>query len=89
MKIELTTINGHPFPIYEGEVLSWSIGLYHTQSEQEAGFPRARVIIEAMRQYRPKQLTSEHRHYLRSSFDKMFGHNARVMLAIIEEEQSR
>jgi hypothetical protein len=80
----LTTVNGNPFPMYEGQALSWSIGLYHTLAEQELGFPRARRVIHAMRQYRPEQLEQERRDYLKATFDQMFGHNARIMLALIE-----
>lgn len=82
--MELITVNGNLFPSYNGEALSWSIGLYHTFSEEQAGFPRARTVIAAMREHRPEQLERERRDMLSASFDRMFGHNARKMLDLIE-----
>lgn len=87
--ITMTTVNGNPFPSYEGQALSWSIGLYHTHDEQMAGFPRARAVIRAMREHRMEQLQKERCVYLTSSFDKMFGMNAKRMFDLIEEELAR
>lgn len=88
MAVEFTMINGNPFPLYNDAPLSWSIGLYHTFAEEEAGFPKARTVIRAMRVRRPDQLEQERASYLRASFDRMFGHNAKRMLTIIDDELS-
>ena len=47
------------FPEYNGETLSWSIDLYNTLAEERIGYPRARVVIRAMAEYRPDQLKRE------------------------------
>lgn len=73
------------FPTYNGETLSWDIDLYNSRAEEREGFPRARAVIAAMRQHRPEQLRAEHQAYLKASFDRMFGQNARKMLRLIEE----
>ncbi len=82
--IELT--DGRKFPQYKGETLSWSIGLYHTLTDQREGFPRMRTVIRAMQQYRPEDLKRERYEMLKASFGHMFGHNAKVALAVIDEE---
>ena len=78
--------DGLRFPVYENELLSWSPGLYYTWNEQQAGFPRMRAVIRAMRQYRPLDLERERRELLKASFDRMFGHNARKALEVLEQE---
>lgn len=75
--------DGRVFPTYGDEVLSWSIDLYNTWEERLAGYPRARAVITSMDTAR---LQDEYRSWLRSSFDRMFGHNAKPLLAIIEAE---
>lgn len=81
----MKSINGNLFPEFQGEALSWSIGLYDTWNEQKAGYPRMRAVIAAMREYRPEQLEKERRELVKASFNRMFGKVARAQLAIVEE----
>jgi hypothetical protein len=82
----ITLEDGRVFPQYQGEALSWSIGLYHTFTEAQAGYPRMRAVIKAMIACRPEQIERERRELLKASFDRMFGHNAKKALAVIEDE---
>lgn len=82
----VTLDDGRQFPQYNGEALTWDPGCYHTIAEEQAGFPRMRAVIQAMRVHRPEQLEHQRMEMLKGSFNKMFGHNARKALAIIEEE---
>ncbi len=75
---------GNPFPVLNGEVLCWNIGAYDTLVEREAGNPRAKAVIAAMREHRPAELEKERRDLQRASFDRMFGRNAERLLALIE-----
>lgn len=85
--VELITLSdGRVFPQYEGETLSWYIGLYHTTAEERLGFPRMRTVIRAMLAHRPEDLERERYQMLKASFDRVFGRIARVMLAVIDEE---
>lgn len=77
---------GLEFPLYQGELLSWSIGLYHTHTEEQAGFPRMGTVIRAMMERRPEQLQHERQELVRDSFNPIFGHNARKQLEIVESE---
>jgi len=74
-----------PFPLYEHELLSWSIGLYMTWSEEQAGYPRAKAVIAAMREHRPEQLERERCEMVKASFNRLFGHNAKKELDLIED----
>lgn len=76
--------HGHDFPIYQGKLLSWTLEL--TLDDEQAGFPKLRFMVNAMRQYRPEQLKRERIEMLKRSFDRVFGHNARKVLSIIEQE---
>jgi hypothetical protein len=78
--------DGAPFPVYDGELLCWSTGVYDTWNERHAGYPRMRAVIRAMKRYRPVELERERREMLRASFDAMFGRNAKRVLAVIESE---
>jgi hypothetical protein len=82
-----TLDDGRVFPQLNGETLAWSPGLYHTFAEEQIGFTRARAVLVAMRDHRPEQFERERIEMLKGSFDRMFGHNARKMLALIEEVQ--
>ena len=84
-----TLADGRVFPVYNGEALAWSLGLYHTTAESEIGYPRMRAVIRAMIKYRPEQLERERIDMLKGSFDRIFVHNAKVALAVIEEELNR
>ena len=78
--------NGFEFPMLNGELLSWSINLYMTLAEEQKDYPRARTVIRAMQERRPAQLDRERYEMLKGSFDRMFGHNARKCLEVIEQE---
>ena len=82
----VTLADGRTFPTYEGETLSWSIGLYHTLNEERAGYPRMRAVIQAMRVHRPEALRRERYDMLKGSFDRIFGYNARKVLDVIDSE---
>lgn len=80
----ITLEDGRVFPVFDGQPLAWDTGLYHTFAEQQAGFPRMKAVIAAMREHRPEQLEQERRGLMKAQFDRMFGHNARVALDVIE-----
>lgn len=80
----MTLDDGRVFPVYCGKALSWSIGLYMTPNEAVDGYPKAKAVIAAMRQDRPDLLASERRSLVKGSFDRMFGHNARICLKLID-----
>lgn len=82
----ITLDDGRVFPSFDGKPLSWEIGAACTPRDENEGFPRTRAVIQAMREFRPEQLERERRSYLKHSFDPMFGHNARKLLALIENE---
>lgn len=90
VNLMLTTIkleNGRNFPVYEGLALSWDIASYNSLEEERLGYPRMRAVIRAMREHRPEQLERERREMLKASLsDRMFGHNAKKVLAVIEVE---
>jgi hypothetical protein len=85
MSDDLIYINGNPFPHFNGEALSWSIGLYDTGSESQKDWPKMRAVISAMRKYRPDQLEKERQSLVRAAFDRVFGNAAKTQLSIIEE----
>jgi hypothetical protein len=82
----ITLEDGRVFPAHNDEVLSWDIGSSFTPRDEREGYPRTRAIILAMREHRTAQLENEQRQLLKASFDRMFGHNARKLLALIEAE---
>ena len=78
------TDDGREFPILAGELLPWNIGMYMTRGEQPRGYPKAKTVIAAMQEHRPRQRADERYDMLRASSDRMFGHNARQCLALID-----
>lgn len=79
------TYSDRGFPIGpDSEELSWDLGMYHTTREEREGFPRMRIVIRAMADRRPDQLAMVRRDLLRGIGDRLFGHNARTGLAIID-----
>jgi hypothetical protein len=80
----ITLEDGRVFPAFEGKPLSWNIISSFTPRDEQEGYPRTRAIISAMRKHRPDQLEHERRKLLKASFDRMFGHNARKLLALIK-----
>lgn len=83
----VTLPDGRTFPQQAGKALSWSIGLHFTTADQQAGYPKTRAVIRAFAEHRTEDLRREKRELLKASFDRMFGHNARKLLALIEEEE--
>lgn len=57
--------------------------LDNCHAQELAGFPKARAKLVG---WPDEQLERERREMLKASFDRMFGHNAKKMLVIIEEE---
>ena len=86
----LTTLaDGRVFPSYKGGTLSWDIGLYMTPAESAHGYPRAKAVIAAMAKERPEQLAREKREMRKAQFDRMFGHNAKEVLGLIEAYEGK
>src|SRR6266481_978742 len=79
--------HGHEFPIYDGQLLSWSLSM--TLADEQEGFPRLRTVIRAMMERRPEQLRKERYEMLRGSSDRMFGHNASKCLHIMDAEMTQ
>lgn len=76
--------HGFEFPMYNGKLLSWTLSL--TLADEQQGCPKLRTVVRAMIERRPEQLFQEKRDLLRASFDRMFGHNAKKVLRVIDEE---
>lgn len=86
----LTTLpDGRQFPQLNGEVLCWDVGAYSSFADERDGFQRMRAVIRAMMVHRPKQIEYERIEMLKASFDRMFGHNARKVLTVIEQEMAK
>lgn len=77
--------DGRIFPVYKGEALSWDPDGYNTKNEEDEGYPRARAVLEAIRNWRPGYYARLRSDFLKSSSDRMFGHNAKPMLRLVEE----
>ena len=75
--------NGFLFPSFDGQPLSLSIGLYMTANEAGKGYPKAKIVVRAMRDHRPGELESERQAMVKASFD-IFGNNAKAELNLIE-----
>ena len=78
------TEDGREFPQFNGELLPWSLSL--TLEDEQAGCPKLRTVIRAMRERRPEQLERERIDILKGSFDPVFGHSAKKVLDVIESE---
>jgi hypothetical protein len=82
--IMITLPDGRVFPEYNGEVLSWDINSSNHSLDQGEGYPRTKAIIRAFRDHRPDQLRQERYGLWRACSDRMFGHNAKRLLAIVD-----
>lgn len=82
----ITLDDGRVFPVYEGQAIAWAFD--NCAAEQQKGYPKMRAVIRAMKEHRPEQLQHERRELLKASFDRLFGHVAKQMLAVIDEELS-
>jgi len=87
-QVTVTLPDGRVFPTLDGTAMSWDIGSAFTLSDEQSGYFKTRRIIRAFRELRPEQLERERRELVKASFDRMFGHNARRLLALIEEADS-
>lgn len=86
-QVEIITLaDGRRFPVYQGEALAWDISLYFTPG-QAPYYPKLRAVVAAMAQERPVQLQSERRTLQRACYDRLFGHVAEKLLAIIDSEE--
>ena len=79
----ITLEDGRTFPEHNGEALSWSVGLYMTWNEERAGYPKAKAVLAELDSGR---IIALKRSRTRDQFDRMFGHNARKELDLIEAE---
>jgi hypothetical protein len=84
MQSMITLPDGRVFPEYNGEVLSWDIGSQNHHADQSAGYPKTKAIIRAFMEHRPEQLKRERYGLMRSCSDRMFGPNAKRLLAIVD-----
>ena len=82
----ITLEDGRIFPEYQGKPLSWDMGSEFSLSDEQAGYPKTRAIIRAFRDHRPEQFRKEKYLELRATFDRVFGGNAKRLLAIMEQE---
>ena len=80
----ITLDDGRTFPSLDGTPLPWV--LQNTWEDQEAGFPKLRAVIRAMRDHRPNELLRERERLAKDSFNKLFGHNAETVLRVVNEE---
>ena len=80
----VTFPDGRVFPEYDGEALSWDPGSYFTHGQEQLGYPKSKAVIRAMRTHRPDQFEKEKRQLVKDSFGRMFGHNAKKLLALYE-----
>lgn len=55
-------------------------------ADEREGFPRLRAVIQAMRIERPEQLKRERHDCVIGMADRVFGHNSRKLLGIIDAE---
>jgi hypothetical protein len=81
---KMITVGPNPFPEYQGEALSWSVGLYMTTDESRDGYPRARTVAKALKAFRPATFEREKLEALKATFG-MFSTNAKTALRIYEE----
>jgi len=81
--LTITLDDGRVFPCYDGQPLSWDIGVYFIPSEAPI-YPKARAVIVAMKEQRPAQLARERRELRQGSFDRTFGKNAAQLLKFID-----
>ncbi len=85
---QFTTVleDGRVFPTLDGPALSWDIGSCFTLADEQNGYVKTLRLIRAFRELRPEQLERERRELVKASFNRMFGHNAKKLLALVEGE---
>lgn len=59
--------------------------LDNCHAQEQLGFPKAKVALMG---FTNAELECEQREMLKASFGRMFGHNAKKMLALIEAEMA-
>lgn len=76
--------DGRVFPEYNGEALAWDYGLYMTTNEEQAGYPRARVVINELITEDPNRFCREVREMQKAQFG-LFSGNARRALNLLRD----
>lgn len=79
---------GIPFPVLDGELLAWSPNGYMTLDEKWSGYLRARLVIRALKFYRPLEFDRCREELERDCWCPYFGHNARELLGLFDERQT-
>ena len=77
----ITLEDGREFPLFKGEPLSWSSGLYMTNREEKAGYQKALAVLRCSADI---VLMTERQEMLKASSDRIFGHNAKKHLVLID-----
>ena len=79
--------DGREFPTHDGVTpLSWPVGSHFTLQDEREGYPRCKAVLA---ETSDEQLERDRSENLRASFNRMFGHNARRLLILIENEIER
>lgn len=85
MRITLT--DGREFPTHDGVTpLSWPIGSHFTLQDEREGYPRLKAVLA---ETSDAQLEKDRFENLKASFGRVFGHNAKRLLVLIESEIER
>ncbi len=83
MRIKLP--DGREFPTHDGvTALSWPIGANFTLADEHEGYPRTKAVLSEMSD---EQIERDRAENVKASFDRLFGHNAKRLLQLIENEQ--
>lgn len=61
-------------------------GQFFTLADSENGYVKTRAALET---YTEKELEREYHEYLKASFDRMFGHNAKKYFNLVTQELLR
>ena len=79
--------DGREFPTHDGVTpLSWPIGSHFTLQDEREGYPRCKAVLA---ETSDEQLERDRFENLKASFDRVFGHNAKRLLVLIEAEIER
>lgn len=85
MRIKLD--DGREFPTADGVTpLSWPLGSHYTWAEQAKGYPAIKAVLVEMSD---AEIERERGETVKASFDKLFGHANRDMLALLDAEIER
>ena len=82
--MRITLEDGRQFPTHDGITpLSWPLASHFTLQDEREGYPRCKAVLAEMSD---EQLEKERSENVRASFDRLFGHNAKRLLKLIEAE---